>query len=53
MTGGDIIGLVNESVLIKHKIMVPPNVSHLISYFHQFQIGFSFAIFPFFYFKKY
>lgn len=25
VTGGDIIGTVHESVIIKHKIMVPPN----------------------------
>lgn len=28
VTGGDIIGIVDESILIKHKIMIPPNVSN-------------------------
>ena len=27
VTGGDVVGIVDESILIKHKIMVPPNVS--------------------------
>ncbi|GMS95643.1 hypothetical protein PENTCL1PPCAC_17818, partial [Pristionchus entomophagus] len=32
VTGGDIIGLVDESVLIKHKIMVPPNMCGTITW---------------------
>jgi V-type H+-transporting ATPase subunit A len=32
VTGGDIIGSVNESILVKHSIMVPPNACGTIKY---------------------
>lgn len=30
VAGGDVIGLVHESVLIKHRILVPPNVREIL-----------------------
>uniref|UniRef100_A0A914DYC1 H(+)-transporting two-sector ATPase n=2 Tax=Acrobeloides nanus TaxID=290746 RepID=A0A914DYC1_9BILA len=32
VTGGDIIGLVHESVLVKHRIMIPPNACGTVTY---------------------
>jgi V-type H+-transporting ATPase subunit A len=32
VAGGDVIGLVHESVLVKHKILVPPNACGTITY---------------------
>ena len=30
--GGDVIGVVDESVLIKHKILVPPNIAGTVKF---------------------
>jgi V-type H+-transporting ATPase subunit A len=32
VTGGDIVGLVHESVLVKHRIMIPPNACGTVTY---------------------
>lgn len=32
ITGGDIYGIVRENVLIKHRIMLPPNACGTITY---------------------
>lgn len=32
VAGGDVIGLVHESVLVKHRILVPPNKCGTITY---------------------
>jgi V-type H+-transporting ATPase subunit A len=32
VAGGDVIGLVNESVLVKHKILVPPNACGTVTF---------------------
>lgn len=32
VAGGDVVGLVHESVLVKHKILVPPTACGTITY---------------------
>lgn len=32
MTGGDIIAIVQENTLIKHKIMIPPKLAGTVTY---------------------